>query len=304
MRRPTQQHDRSLLPAAIRAPLALVGRLAPAAAAGISARLFLATRRRRVPQRESRTLREAHRSVVPTAHGAVAAWSWGAGPPVLLVHGWEGRASQLSAFVPALRQAGLSAVALDAPGHGASPGRSSSLVAMADGLEAAGPRYGPFVAVVAHSAGAVAATRALGRGLAVGRAVFLAAGADLPSYARRFAAELGLGADFAERLRRRVEARIGVAWEELDPRRMAPSLRTPLLALHDRDDREAPLAPVEELVARWPGARLERTQGLGHNRILRDPGVVDRAVEFVLGGEAAAPTAPGVADLRGSAPCG
>src|SRR5262249_54885618 len=32
----------------------------------------------------------------------VAAWRWGHGPSVLLVHGWEGRGSQLGAFIEPL----------------------------------------------------------------------------------------------------------------------------------------------------------------------------------------------------------
>ena len=42
-------------------------------------------------------------------------YSWGSGPTVLLVHGWEGRGSQLSAFAPALVKAGFRVVAVDMP---------------------------------------------------------------------------------------------------------------------------------------------------------------------------------------------
>jgi hypothetical protein len=31
----------------------------------------------------------------------------------------------------------------------------------------------------------------------------------------------------------------------------------------------------------WPGARFLRTQGLGHNAILRDAGVVRDAIDFL-----------------------
>ena len=38
-----------------------------------------------------------------------------------------------------------------------------------------------------------------------------------------------------------------------------------------------------ELVARWPGAVLRRTEGLGHLRILRDERCVAEAVRFLQG---------------------
>ena len=50
----------------------------------------------------------------------VRAWQWGEGPPVLLVHGWEGHAAQFAGFIPRLLEQGFSAVAFDAPAHGQS----------------------------------------------------------------------------------------------------------------------------------------------------------------------------------------
>jgi hypothetical protein len=52
-----------------------------------------------------------------------------------------------------------------------------------------------------------------------------------------------------------------------------------LLVLHDRDDKEVPLRAGREIARAWPGAELFVTNGLGHQRILRDP----RAMEMVVG---------------------
>src|SRR5687768_6915442 len=68
--------------------------------------------------------------------GRVAAWSWGEGPAVLLVHGWESRAAQLGAFVAPLVENGFSAVAFDAPAHGQSPGQRASLRTFAEATRA------------------------------------------------------------------------------------------------------------------------------------------------------------------------
>ncbi|MDH3404602.1 MAG: hypothetical protein OEP45_13350, partial [Acidobacteriota bacterium] len=62
--------------------------------------------------------------------------------------------------------------------------------------------------------------------------------------------------------------------------RAAHALEQPLLAIHDRGDREVPLAEVRRVVAAWPHAELVLTEELGHRRILRDPAVVARVVEF------------------------
>lgn len=291
--------DRPFIHPLVRTAFRGLGLLAPPVAAAAAERLFLRPRRFRAPERERDVLRTAERHSLETPRGDAVAWVWGrsapasaAIPTVFLVHGWEGRASQLGAFVePLLRnggRGGLRVVAFDAPGHGEAPGRSSSLPAVAATLEAAARQWGPPAGLVAHSAGAIAATYALSRGLAVERAVFVAPGADLAGYTRWFGDLLGLTAASRRRLRERIERRIGVAYAELEPLETAPDQAAPLLVLSDRRDREARLDTVRALVRAWPGAELRVTEGLGHRRILRDRKVVAEAVAFLTGDEGAA----------------
>ena len=58
-------------------------------------------------------------------------------------------------------------------------------------------------------------------------------------------------------------------------------LEKPLLVIHDVDDREVPFATAEQWVNNSRDARLSRTTGLGHRRILRDPEVIAQAVAFM-----------------------
>lgn len=289
--------DRAVIPTGLRAAFRALSALAPPLAAALAERLFLRTRRYPVPHREVAALQSAERHELPTERGPAVAWVWGRPAPaaarvptVFLVHGWEGRGSQLGAFVEPLRRAGFRVVAFDAPGHGEAPGRSSSLPAIAAALEAAARRWGPAAGVVAHSAGAVSTTFALSRGLAVERAVFVAPGADLLGYTRWFAEVLGLSRGVRRRLRARIERRIGVPFAALEPLELAPERTTPLLAYSDREDPEAPLGTAETLIGLWPGAELRVTEGLGHRRILRDPAVVAGAVEFLTGAVASSST--------------
>ncbi len=99
---------------------------------------------------------------------------------MLLVHGWEGRGSQLGAFVEPLVRAGLSVVAFDAPGHGDSPGRRLYLTDMADAIIDVERAVGPLHAIVAHSFGAAAVLLAHQRGAVdAARSVMIAPGGHL-----------------------------------------------------------------------------------------------------------------------------
>ena len=64
---------------------------APELAAAALETFFRHSRRFAVPERELRWLAVAERGELEVAGRPLATWSWGRGPTVLLVHGWQGR---------------------------------------------------------------------------------------------------------------------------------------------------------------------------------------------------------------------
>ena len=214
---------------------------------------------------------------------ALAAWEWNVTGPrgtALLVHGWSGNASQLSSFVAPLVARGHHVLAIDLPSHGANDGHFVTLPMMADTVLDLGHRLRPRI-VIAHSLGASASIYALTQGLAPERLVALAPPARLPPYLAHFTQQMGLSDAMLERLLARVEQLIRRPVEELDLLRHASKLgHVRALIVHDRDDVVVPAASSAELVALWPAARLVTTEGLSHDRIRRDPKVVEEVVEF------------------------
>lgn len=216
----------------------------------------------------------------------LAAWSFGEGPAVLLVHGWESRAADLAAFVAPFVEAGRRVIVFDQPGHGASGGREVDLPQMARAVRAVVEVVGPLDGVVGHSLGGAAVGLAIARGLPVRRAVLVAPTVEPDAFAQQLGAAFGFDAERTGNVIRRVYARFGRAPGEFALDRDVRDAEVPLLVVHDVDDREVPFAHGERLASAWPGAVLERVQGLGHRRIIRDAGVVQRAVAFVLDGGA------------------
>src|SRR5262245_14171103 len=92
--------------------------LAPGVAARLAERLFLTPPRHPAPDRERDLLAVARTGVVRVNGGRVRTWTLGAGPRILLVHGWGGRGGQLGAFVEPLVARGFSVVWFDGPAHG------------------------------------------------------------------------------------------------------------------------------------------------------------------------------------------
>jgi len=230
---------------------------------------------------------DCHRWRVQTRAGWLTAWDYGAGPTVLLIHGWSGAAAQWSRFIEPLVREGYNAVALDMPAHGFSDGDRTNLKEFVEAIIDTAERVRPIHAVVAHSLGATAATLALGHGLRAQRAVLIGPSArDVPGYVHAFARHLGLPRAREPRLVALMRQRFGDL-AQFDARRVASTLDIPALLFHDEGDREIPFAEGESLARTWPGARMRRLRGLGHNRPLADPEVVREALAFITGRERA-----------------
>ncbi|HET7292814.1 MAG TPA: alpha/beta fold hydrolase [Vicinamibacteria bacterium] len=269
----------------LRPVLAALSRVAPGLAAAAAERVFFTPPRPR-PSRGEAALRAGRRFDVRVDGQSVAAWHFGHGPVVVVLHGWAGRAAQMTSFLAPLLGRGLSVVVFDAPGHGRSSGGRSSAVHFARALRAVASEVGPVHAVVAHSLGAAATALALRGGLRVQRVALLGPAAFPPAWFGRFAAAFGIPADVARRAKARSERRLGLRWDDLHVPSLAAAFATPALIVHDLHDDEVPRGDGAAIAAAWPGARLLETSGLGHIRLLRDAAVIDAVSAFVAEGAA------------------
>jgi len=117
--------------------------------------------------------------------------------------------------------------------------------------------------------------------LQVQRLALLAGPAHFHTAEERFKQMTGLSTRTFDRMRRNIERRTGEQWERLQPMALVHALGKPGLIVQSDDDAELPITHAETLARLWPEARLDRRQGLGHFRLLRDPSVVADVVEFV-----------------------
>jgi len=266
----------------MRGAMRLLSATAPAVASRVAADLFMKPHRYATPPREQTVLATGEPFAVRLSPSmTVRAWRFGTGPAVVLVHGWEGRGSQLATFVAPLVERGYSVVTFDAPGHGASDGSRSSLAHFTWALRGVAATTGTPHAIIAHSLGCAATTLALRDGLAVDRLAFLSPPLDPAEYTNRFGTILGLDGATVAAMRMRIEERFLRKWSDYSLAETARSMTAPLLVVHDRDDQDTFWNEGAALAECWPGARLLTTEGLGHRRILRDAAVIEAVTNFV-----------------------
>ena len=142
---------------AIRAGFACLNQVSPRSAERFASYLFGKPRRVEIKPESMATMASAHRFDLKVGDKSLAAWSWGDGPTILLHHGWSGRASHLWRFVQPLIDAGFSVVAYDAPAHGDSHGKTTSLPEMARTLREVAFQLTGIHGVVGHSFGGAVA---------------------------------------------------------------------------------------------------------------------------------------------------
>jgi pimeloyl-ACP methyl ester carboxylesterase len=268
----------------LRGALRLLAIPAPRLAGRWLTQLWLATHRFPEPKRESRWREQGTQITLAGSNGPLTLYSWGEGPGVLLLHGWNGRGTQMGAFAAPLVRAGYRAVALDAPGHGRSAGNSTTIFEIIDAVNRVADTVGPLAAIITHSFGAMVIARALRDGLQAGRVVCIAPPARLAFLIDSFCATLRVPARARADLVRRLKLRFGNDIEgQIAADVNVARLAVPALIIHDQDDRDVPWKQAERLAQAWPGARLILTRGLGHTRILRNGDVIEASVDFIAG---------------------
>lgn len=273
-------------PPLLRSAFRVLERTAPAAGARWATHLWCTVPSAGSKRVDNRPRPGSIRSIAMPGGRSVVTESWGAGPPVYLVHGWGGWRGQLGAFVDVLESRGYRAIAFDAPSHGDSPAgalgpRQSTLGELAEALAAVVDHYGPPAAVVGHSLGCAAAAVAIRDGMSVPRLGFVAPVAQPIAFTAEMARSLGFGDRIHSRMIQRLELLVGRPMSDFDLLTMSSAAIPATLIVADRDDREVGHEQAELLVAAWPEVDLVSTSGLGHRRILRDRGVVDLVASFV-----------------------
>lgn len=232
---------------------------------------FLWTRTHRYPEpaREKRMRRRAGEHSLFVNNREIKAWSWGDGPLVLLVHGWNGRGMQMAGFVDPLLKSGYRVMTFDAPGHGLSPGQHSSILDIRDVLMHIGEQHGPVHAVIAHSFGVACLSASIVEGFQCTAAIAISSPGGYQSLLEGYTQYLRMPAPVKDHLEVIIVDRIGKTfWEDFSPVTATSELPEHCLIVHDTADKTVHWKIGEALAQRWPNAELFLTKGLGHRRLL------------------------------------
>jgi len=239
-----------------------------------------------VPEKEKKAETFATRFTVTASGKTVQCYSWGEGKPVLLIHGWAGRATQFRRFIKPLMAAGYKAVAFDGPAHGQSEGKRTNLDEFEAAIRAVYAKIGEPAAVIAHSFGGGAALFSAMHGVPIKKLVMIASPSVGDEIINTYLRTINGSKPTGEYFKKFVLQTTGKPFDEYTSQHFVTQLQAPidLLLVYDEEDREVPMVHASTLMKLYPSAMLIRTKGLGHTRILKDDHVIAACVTFVRNG--------------------
>lgn len=258
-------------------------KLSVSLATSLAYKLWFRSPKFQEPEREKRWRLQSEQIRVDHPICPIAVYRWGdKGPKILLVHGWSGRGTQLGAIATALAEAGFQAYAFDAPGHGLSPGRSSTIFEIEDVVHSLNQSFGPFQAIIAHSFGVMVAALAIRNGMRINGLVTISSPTSMEYLFKRFSQAMRLPDPVTTAVRDKLLAQFGRdLWQRVSVSHNLAKLALPVLLLHDEQDTDVPWTLSKQLSEELPYATLSVSQGLGHRRILRSPEVINTLLAFI-----------------------
>jgi len=275
----------------LRAKNQIVGSLLPGKVAAESVDLFLSPRKYPLKPWEEQAELTAQRVSFGDSYGEpLSALKWPGGDKrILLMHGWESRATQMSRIAESLSQQGYEVIAIDAPRHGYSRGNKTSPVEFARAIHAAHLELGPFSAAVGHSMGCAGLAIAREFGVMIPRYVLISSPANMLDTLEGFAGFIGLPDRSTQLFIEGVGSRVGRPADEIDVGTLlAAELaedEPQVLLIHAPDDIEVPFEASQRIQDKLTNAQLWQAPRLGHRRIIRDPEVIAVIRDYLLGGE-------------------
>ena len=264
----------------VRYLLWLAGLFAPGAIAKQLSFWFVSPRRLSVKPEHKETLGTGKLLRIPYSQMWLATWSWGAGPTVLLLHGWDDRGSRLATFVKPLLDTDYRVVMMDAPAHGDSGGRRGHVVEYAGAILGVVGAYGPPHAIIAHSYGAHALELAVLHGLHAERTILLAPVRNLCRFFDRFARYFRLSASVQRRMRDCLDRELGWDWQSTFTGEAIGKSGTTSLVIYGEEDSLVPPSEAHAIAAA-ANAKLDVFKGRGHKSLLDDESVIASVVSFL-----------------------
>ena len=227
-------------------------------------------------------LSTANTEWVPFNDMEIPVYRWGKGPSILCVHGWGGHSGQFTPMMKELVKKGFQVIAFDAPAHGAAAGKRTDLTEFSAIIECIIQREKSPLHIIAHSMGGVASVDVINRGFPALSLTLMGTPLSLEYIVNLTQVQMALESNVMNAHKRLMETKFGSGvWQRYDLLKSNQDLAAPLMLVYDKDDTQVVFEVSGSLKKHWAHARSILTEGLGHNRLLRDENTIKGILDFL-----------------------
>jgi predicted alpha/beta hydrolase family esterase len=258
-------------------------KIAPLLADRLFVKIFFTPLQYPIPEKEKSVLDDADRFTVKSSSKIIQCYRWGSGPIILLVHGWAGRPTQFRKFIETLTANRFQVVGFDGPAHGMSDGRTTNIKEFNTALLEIVKVAGTPEAIITHSFGGAAVLYALTQGLTVDKLINIATPTIGDEIIKTYLRAINGSWKTGEKFKSYVLKTEGQPFDSFTALNLIRRIERPprILLIHDEDDEDVYISHAEAFCRIFPEAKLYRTKGLGHTRILKDDGAISESVTFI-----------------------
>ena len=247
-------------------------------------KIFITPIKYKTPKREKEMLDTAIKTTIyiPTINKSIVTYKYGNGnKKALLIHGWNGRGTQLVTIANKLKKEGFTTISFDAPGHGFSPKNNSNMTEFIESSLFLQKEHGEFDVVVGHSLGGMSTINAIQRGLKAKKAVIIGSGDIVEDIIEDFVKQLHLKPTIASKMKIRFEKQFQQNMDNFCVHKSASQISIPILVIHDEQDLDVPVLAAHSIFNHLKKGELMITQNLGHRKILGSKIVIKKIYDFI-----------------------
>jgi len=238
-----------------------------------------------MPDREKQmdTFSTQYYMVLPQTDKEICVYEWGNGSKkALLIHGWNGRGTQLCMIAKALIEKDYTIYSYDAPGHGKAKNSRSLMTDFIDAAFELQKKVGDFDVVIGHSLGGMSTINAISRGLKTQKAIVISAGDIIQDIIDDFVVQLGLPKKVGKTMKHLFEKKYNNQVEDYTVHKQAQKIDIPVMVIHDKHDKDVPYTAGENIAKNLRNGHWHLTEHLGHRKILRDEKIIKKIVTFSM----------------------
>jgi len=211
-------------------------------------------------------------------------WNHPAERKLMIIHGFESSVINFDRYIKPLTSKGYEVLAIDAPAHGRSTGKTINAVIYKDLIRHIYREYGPIQSFLAHSLGGLALCLALEeiKHDQNYRVVLIAPATETATAIDHFFQFLQLNNAVRKEFEKRIIKLGGNPAEWYSIRRALQNIRAKVLWFHDEEDNITLLTDAMKVKEEnLSNVEFVITKGLGHQKIYRDNKVSSAVIDFL-----------------------